>query len=62
MEGGLSGQRQNADTLHLRDVATATMLWLSMGYNFGCMIASDIYFTADKSLDRTVCQSTCIKP
>ena len=36
--------RQNADiadTLHLRNVAMATSFWLSMGYNFGCMIASD---------------------
>jgi len=33
-----------ADTLHLRDVATATSFWLSMGYNFGCMIASDMLF------------------
>jgi len=35
--------RQNADiadTLHLRDVAMATTFCLSMGYNFGCMIAS----------------------
>jgi len=42
----LSGRRQNADiadTLHLRDghVAMATPFCLSMGYNFGCMIASD---------------------
>jgi len=39
----LSGRRQNADiadTLHLIDVAMAT----SMGYNFGCMIASDTLF------------------
>jgi len=39
----LSGRRQNADiadTLHLRDVAMATPFCLSMGYNFGCMIAS----------------------
>ena len=39
--------RQNADiadTLHLRDVAMATTFWLSMGYNFGCMIASDTMF------------------
>jgi len=39
--------RQNADTddtLHLRDVVTATTFWLSMGYNFGCMIASDMLF------------------
>jgi len=39
--------RQNADiadTLHPRDVAVATIFWLSMGYNFGCMIASDTLF------------------
>ena len=39
--------RQNADiadTLHLRDVAMASTVWLSMGYNFGCMIASDTLF------------------
>jgi len=39
--------RQNAhiaDTLHLRDVAMATTFWLSMGYNFSCMIASDMLF------------------
>jgi len=39
--------RQNADianTVHLRDVAMATTFWLSMGYNFGCMIASDTLF------------------
>jgi len=28
----------------LRDVAMATMFWLSIGYNFGCMIASDMLF------------------
>jgi len=33
-----------ADTLHLRDVAMATTFHLSMGYNFGCMIASDTVF------------------
>jgi len=39
--------RQNediADTLQLRDVAMATTFWRSMGYNFGCMIASDTHF------------------
>jgi len=39
--------RQNADiadTLHLRDVAMATTFWLLMGYNFGCMVASDTLF------------------
>jgi len=33
-----------ADTLHLRDVAMATTLWLSMSCNFGCVIASDMQF------------------
>ena len=44
---GLSGRGQNADiadTLHLRDVAMATPVCLSMGYNFGCMIADDTLF------------------
>jgi len=39
--------RQNADiadTLQLRDVAIATTFWLSMGYNFSCMMASDMLF------------------
>jgi len=39
--------RQNADTsdtLHLRGVAVETTFWLSMGYNFSCMIASDTLF------------------
>jgi len=39
--------RQNADiadTLQLRDVAMATTFWLSMGYSFSCMIASDTLF------------------
>ena len=39
--------RQNADiadTLQLRDVAMATTVWLSMGYNLSCMIASDTLF------------------
>jgi len=36
--------RQNANivaTLQLRDVPIATTFWLSMGYNFSCMIASN---------------------
>jgi len=39
--------RQNADianTLRLRDIATATSFWLLTGYNFGCVIASDTLF------------------
>ena len=33
-----------ADTLQLRDVAMATTFWLSVGYNFSRMIASDTLF------------------
>ena len=39
--------RQNADiadTLQLRDIAMATTWWLSMGYNFSRMTASDTLF------------------
>jgi len=39
--------RQNsdiADTLRPRDVAMTTTFWLSMGYNFGCVIGSDTLF------------------
>jgi len=42
---GLSGRQQNAhiaDTLQLRDIAMATIFCLSVGYNFGCMIASNM--------------------
>ena len=28
----------------LRDIVMATNFWLSMDYNFGCMIASDTLF------------------
>jgi len=41
--------RQNADiadTLQLRDIAMATTFWLSMGYNFSCMAASDSLFNS----------------
>ena len=47
MEGVRVVGQQNVDipdTLHLRDVAMATTFWLSMGYNFGCMTASDTLF------------------
>ena len=47
MEEGLSGRRQNADiadTLHLRDVAMATIFCISMGYNFSCVIACGTTF------------------
>jgi len=39
--------RQNADiadNLYLKDVAMATTFYLSMGYNFRCMIATDTLF------------------
>jgi len=39
--------QQNAgtgDNLQLRDVDTATIFWLLVGYNFGCMIASNTLF------------------
>jgi len=50
---GLSRRRQNADiadTLHLRDVAMATRFCLSVGYNFGCMIASDTLFDSNDNI------------
>jgi len=47
IEGVYVVGRQNAniaDTLPLREVAMATTFWLSVGYNFSCMIASDTLF------------------
>ena len=47
MEGVLVVGRHNADiadTLELRGDAMAITFWLSMGYNFSCMIASDMLF------------------
>ena len=41
-----------ADTLHLRDVAT---FWLSMGHNFGCMIASDTLFDISGGFSGSSC-------
>jgi len=41
--------RQNADiadTVHLRDVAMTTNVWLSIGYNVGCMIGSNTLFNS----------------
>jgi len=40
MEGGLGGRQHNAD------IAMATTFWLSVGYNFGCMIASNTLFNS----------------
>ena len=48
--------RQNADiadTLQLRDVAILTTFWLSMGYNFSCMTASDTLFDSRGGFSRT---------
>jgi len=45
--GGLSGRPTECRYcryLYIWDVAMATSFWLSMGYNFGCMIASDTLF------------------
>jgi len=56
MEGVLVVGRQNADiadTLQLRDVAMATTFCVSMGYNFRCMIASDMLFDSRGGFLRT---------
>ena len=34
----------DGDPQVLRDVTMATNFWLSIGYNFGCMIARDTLF------------------
>jgi len=34
------------DNLQLRDVAWQLFFWLSLGYNFGCMIASNTLFNS----------------
>jgi len=47
MEAGLSGRPTEGRYCRYpahRDVAMATIFWLSMGYNFGCMTASDTLF------------------
>ena len=35
-----------AETLHLRDVAMATTFWLTISYNFGCVIAGGTIFNS----------------
>jgi len=42
-----------ADALQLKDVAMATILWLLMGYNYGCMIASDMLFDSRGGYSRS---------
>ena len=61
--------RQNADiadTLHLRNVARATTFWLSMGYNFSCMTASDTLFDSRwvfgvKLSDECIAEIECLR-
>jgi len=51
--------RQNADIADCRYPATkgyvamATTFWLSVGYNFSCMIASDTLFDCRGGFSRT---------
>ena len=40
----MHGRRQNADIADTLHLAIATPFCLSMGYNFGCVIASDTLF------------------
>jgi len=47
-----------ADTLHLRVVAVATIFWLSMGYNFGCIY---IYLLNTHSVQHTETDNEHIK-
>jgi len=58
MEGVWVVGQQNADiadTLHLRDIAMDTTFWLSMGYNLGCMIASDTLFDSRSGFSGSSC-------
>jgi len=41
---GSSSNKYIAEIEGQRNVAMATTFWLSMGYNFSCMIASDSLF------------------
>jgi len=51
----------------LRDVAMATNFWLSVGYNFGCMIASDTLFDStggfseSSYLMRNIAEIECLR-
>ena len=61
--------RQNADianTQQLMDVAMATTFWLSMGYNFSCMTASDMLFDSrwvfgDKLSNEDIAEIECVR-
>ena len=57
MEGVLVVGRQNADiadTLHLRGVAMGTTFWLSMGYNFGCVIARGMIYDSSGGFSESI--------
>jgi len=50
----------------LRDVAIATNFWLSMDYNFGCVIASDTLFDSRVGLgvklsDEDMAEIECLR-
>ena len=51
----------------LRDIATATNFWLSMGNNFGCRIASDMLFDSRgwvfgvKLSDEDIAEIKCLR-
>ena len=50
--------QQNADiddTMHIWDVAVATSFWLSMGYNFGCVIAISTLFDSRGGFSGSSC-------
>ena len=51
----MAGQQiaDTADILHLRHVAMATTVWLSMGYNFGSVIASGTIFDSMGGFSRS---------
>ena len=44
-----------ADTLHLKEVAMATTFWLSMSYNFGCVIDSSMIFDSSGGFTESSC-------
>jgi len=48
------------------DVAMATTFWLSMGYNFSCMTASDMLFDSrwvfgDKLSNEDIAEIECVR-
>ena len=45
-----------ADVLHLRDVTMATTFWLSVGYEFSCVIAIGTIFDSSDGFLGLSCQ------